>query len=143
MRRSDSLFHARTMHIGSLLIWLFTSIIITRSKKFSLKNKKDLGMARHTPPLQKKKKNEETRGNAITYIVYTQPWSHPITLIIHNLQTMIADPLKLGECTGIFSVLHIIDLVRLYMQGKHGHAIYTTKMKTLEDEWYSLMFLTI
>jgi len=33
-------------------------IVATRSKKFSPKNKKDLGMACHAPPL---KKSEETR----------------------------------------------------------------------------------
>jgi len=31
----------------------------TRSKKFSPKNKKDLGMACHIPPLKKAKKQEE------------------------------------------------------------------------------------
>jgi len=31
----------------------------TRSKKFSLKNKKDLGMAYHTPPLKKVKMQGE------------------------------------------------------------------------------------
>ena len=31
----------------------------TRSKKFSPKNKKDLGMACHTPPLKKAKKHGE------------------------------------------------------------------------------------
>ena len=31
----------------------------TRSKKFSLKNKKNLGMACHTPPLKKAKKQGE------------------------------------------------------------------------------------
>ena len=45
----------------------------TRSKTFSPKNKKDLGMAYHTPPL---KKSEETTGNAIT-----QPRSHPICFL--------------------------------------------------------------
>jgi len=35
-----------------------------KKQKSSLKNKKDLGMACHTP---------ETRGNAIT-----QPWPHPL-----------------------------------------------------------------
>ena len=33
--------------------------IITRSKKFSPKNKKDLGMACHIPPLKKAKKQGE------------------------------------------------------------------------------------
>jgi len=35
------------------------SIVGTRSKKFSLKNKKDLGMAYQTPPLKKVKKQGE------------------------------------------------------------------------------------
>jgi len=41
-----------------------------KEQKFSLKNKKDLGMACHIPPL---KKSKETSGNA-----NTQPRSHPI-----------------------------------------------------------------
>jgi len=49
---------------------MHAQIGMTRRKKNSPKNKKDLGMACHTPPL---KKSEETRGNAIT-----QPRSHPI-----------------------------------------------------------------
>jgi len=33
--------------------------LVTRSKKFSPKNKKDLGMACHIPPLKKAKKQGE------------------------------------------------------------------------------------
>ena len=47
-------------------------LIFTRSKKFSLKNKKDLVLACHNPPL-KKSEEASLRGNAIT-----QSWSHPI-----------------------------------------------------------------
>ena len=50
-----------TVHMGTHFL------LPTRSKKFSPKNKKDLGIILH--PL----KSEETRGNAIT-----QPWSHSI-----------------------------------------------------------------
>jgi len=54
--------------------WLCISCTLkssqTRSKTFSPKNKKDLGMVYHTPPLKKVKKQGE---NAIT-----QPQSHPI-----------------------------------------------------------------
>ena len=41
------------------------------SKILSLKNRKDLGMASHTPPL-KKRKSSETMGSATTL-----PQSHP------------------------------------------------------------------
>ena len=49
-----------------LITWDLCS---TRSKKFSPKNQKDLGMASYSTP----QKSKETRGNAIT-----QPRSHPI-----------------------------------------------------------------
>jgi len=48
-----------------------TDIHITRNKKFSPKNKKDLGMA--CTSYSTSRKSKETRGNAIT-----QPRSHPL-----------------------------------------------------------------
>jgi len=42
-----------------MLFLILPSLNYTKSKKFSLKNKKDLGMACHTPPLKKVKKQGE------------------------------------------------------------------------------------
>jgi len=44
--------------------------LLQEAKNFTEKQKNDLGMAYHTPPL---KKSKETKGNVIT-----QPQFHPI-----------------------------------------------------------------
>jgi len=69
--------HFQTLTICCDKIEKYTLITCTRSKKFSPKIKRDLGMACHTLPLRK---SEETRGNAIT-----QPRSHPIPKFFHGM----------------------------------------------------------
>jgi len=46
-------------HIQGILAPFQVYFLYTRSKKFSPKNKKDLGMAYHIPPLKKAKKQGE------------------------------------------------------------------------------------